>query len=400
MKPPPRKRTKRDSNLEPESVPGSVAGEWRRPELVQLLGALKRFSRTVGPTGDLDYPALKRSVPTRSTAEVQALVETLRDKVISRASFELKRRRAKENKVRKPMELWGQMASVVAGTLVEPMSSAFSQMLTVCSIEPRSLKNSDPPQVQTLPADPHRPAGRTITFRPMPRSLAQGEPPENRAVPQGVQTTAASSPEGGHPQVPPPQHQLCVGASASQPSAAPIPQPAATSQMAPPSSSSSSSSSCPATSTPPLSSPPATVQSQFGRTSKYSTKDSPRTLGVKCVVDFEKIYRYLSAIHKQNEECCLTPMESAIVLDLLMSLPEELPLLNCNKLQSHLLKVYQCLSLSANSRVTREMFKDLLDGAQSKPSGSSNTSSQSEASTEPCLPLNPFLIPLKLLVRR
>lgn len=75
----------------------------------------------------------------------------------------------------------------------------------------------------------------------------------------------------------------------------------------------------PATSATPVSNvspPPATVLSpsaaaahaQFGRTSKYATADSPRTLGVKCIVDFEKIYRYLSMIHKPDWECHLTAM--------------------------------------------------------------------------------------------
>ena len=37
--------------------------------------------------------------------------------------------------------------------------------------------------------------------------------------------------------------------------------------------------------------------------------------------------------------CDCFPSESAIVLDLLMSLPEELPLLDCNKLHNHLIQV-------------------------------------------------------------
>lgn len=57
-----------------------------------------------------------------------------------------------------------------------------------------------------------------------------------------------------------------------------------------------------------LSQSAAEAHARFGRTSKYATKDSPRTLGVKCVVDFEKIYCYLSAVHKPDKECNLTPM--------------------------------------------------------------------------------------------
>ncbi|XP_068612292.1 snRNA-activating protein complex subunit 2 [Brachionichthys hirsutus] len=416
MKPPPRKR----SRPAPVLRSGSLVAAWRRAELVQLLGAVKTLRRAGGGNADLDYAALQRSVPTRSASEVQALIEALRDKVISRASYELRRTRWKENKARKPIELWTRMASVVAGTLVEPVSVAFSRMLVVSSIEPRTLKNNDPPQIHKLPTDPHLPARRTIPFRPMPRSLNQGEQPGSRARPQVVQTPAASrSPVGGHLNVPPPQKQL------------PASPTSLTSVFKARASSSSSSSSCPLASchsTPPISSPAATVQSQFGRTSKHSTKDSPRVLGVRCVVDFERIYRYLSAIHKQNEECHLTPMESAIVLDLLMSLPEEIRLLDCSKLHKHLLKVYQCLSFPADSKASRETFQDLKDrlgqlstgsapqqnaagsahssgltevkNLQPEKAQSKNTSSQSEGLTEPCLPLNPFLIPLDLLVRR
>lgn len=58
----------------------------------------------------------------------------------------------------------------------------------------------------------------------------------------------------------------------------------------------------------PLSTPATAFHARFGRTSKYATKDSPRTFGVKCVVDFERIYHYLSVIHKPNMDCHLTPM--------------------------------------------------------------------------------------------
>lgn len=46
----------------------------------------------------------------------------------------------------------------------------------------------------------------------------------------------------------------------------------------------------------------AAVQAKGGPTGKQATKDA------MCVVDFERIYRYLSAIHKPTEECHLTSM--------------------------------------------------------------------------------------------
>lgn len=153
---------------------------------------------------------------------------------------------------------------------------------------------------------------------------------------------------------------------------------------------------------------------RFGRTSKYATKDSPRTFGVKCVVDFEKIYCFLSVIQKPSQDCHLTPMESAIVLDLLMSLPEELPLLDCKKLCKHMIQVYQCLSAPVDSKMVRQMFKDLKGGlfysdqgkksqpnkADSQSSQSYNTSTELEDSNVMAPPLNPFIVPLTLLKRR
>uniref|UniRef100_A0A3P8SSY5 snRNA-activating protein complex subunit 2 n=1 Tax=Amphiprion percula TaxID=161767 RepID=A0A3P8SSY5_AMPPE len=131
--------------------------------------------------------------------------------------------------------------------------------------------------------------------------------------------------------------------------------------------------------TPPLSSTAAAFHSKFGRTSKYATKDSPRTFGVQCVVDFERIYRFLSVIHNPSEKCHLTSMESAIVLDLLMSLPEQLPLLDCNKLRKHLIQVQSA--------------------AYKQTGHSSNTSGDADM-TGCCPPLNPFMVPLKLLMNR
>ncbi|XP_041740692.1 uncharacterized protein snapc2 [Coregonus clupeaformis] len=80
------------------------------------------------------------------------------------------------------------------------------------------------------------------------------------------------------------------------------------------------------------------------RKSKHADENTPRYTGLGSIVDFEKIYRFLSTVHVQSECFRLTPMESAILLDLLMSLPEELPLLDCARLQHHLLQVHERFS--------------------------------------------------------
>ncbi|XP_028907277.1 snRNA-activating protein complex subunit 2 [Ornithorhynchus anatinus] len=58
-------------------------------------------------------------------------------------------------------------------------------------------------------------------------------------------------------------------------------------------------------------------------------------------VDFEKVYRYLFVLSRGGRKPELTPSESAVLLDLLMSLPEELSHLNCVGLESHMCQAYR-----------------------------------------------------------
>uniref|UniRef100_UPI0037E76CF3 snRNA-activating protein complex subunit 2 n=1 Tax=Semicossyphus pulcher TaxID=241346 RepID=UPI0037E76CF3 len=467
MKPPPRKR----SNPRPKESVLMRSGQWQRAELQKLLNGLKRLSRTAREHGDIDHAALRKHVPTRSVTEIQSVVNSLKDKVISCASFKLKKRRWEERKAIKPIEVWTHMASSVAGNLEETINTAFAQMLVVSSTEPRTLRNCDPPQLPRPHTDQSRPAGRTVPFRPMPRSTpGQGvRPGSSPAPPLLVLKTPAPTMGPArrlqapsqvvrvpNSQVPPPQPANKPGASAAPScltAATAPPQPAPQTPVTPvagagtprsdsaaalkntqkpseqqPSPSAPSLTPLPTRPLPsPLSSPPAALNARCGRS-------SPRVSGVKCVVDFERLYRYLSVILKPGEQCHLTPMEGAIMLDLLMSLPEELPQLDCNKLQEHLKQVYQSLSSPADSRTARDMFKDLQGGlcahtdtpggpdgqqnpagpadtqsgaetpqpqeARSQSSASSNMSSRGADVTAACPPLNPFIVPLNLLKRR
>ncbi|XP_034413055.1 snRNA-activating protein complex subunit 2 [Cyclopterus lumpus] len=520
MKPPARKRTKPDRNLnhDPPQSPCTGTGQWRLVEQKNLLKALKTFYRVTGANGDIDYAYLKEYVPNRSISEIQSVVEYLKDNVLSLASLTLKKRRWEEKMVRKPIELWTSMASTVAGTDEEPISAAFSQMLMVSSTEPRTLRYCDPPQVHRPPTD--KLVGRTVPFRPMPRVQVKVECPDTNAARPVVVLKSPGPAMGPAPfqvvrvmssKIPPPEKQLSTTAGCSPAStptsqsaaiscqpgavakilAAPAPSPQPASQTATPvtghstpgsgsaavvktlirtpqqspttistgftskynssgphaSLSFSATGQTPVTSRtdppvppkPPLSSPAAAFHATFGRTSKYATKDSPRMFGVKSVVDFERIYRYLSGIHQPNDDLChLTPMESAIVLDLLMSLPEELPLLDCNKIHKHLIQVYQFLSSNADSKKAGALLKELKDGlrardgkrtnrqqsaartadssdvtasgvkklqpdgAESQSSGSGDQSGPSVDADEIGLfpALNPFMVPLKLLMRR
>ncbi|XP_065270586.1 snRNA-activating protein complex subunit 2 isoform X2 [Emys orbicularis] len=86
--------------------------------------------------------------------------------------------------------------------------------------------------------------------------------------------------------------------------------------------------------------PPAAAQSS-------STSTDPGVHGEpeKFSVDFEKIYKYLSMLPRDIKVPELSPYESAVVLDLLMSLPEELSNLDYNGLKSHMHRSYRELTV-------------------------------------------------------
>ncbi|XP_041840793.1 snRNA-activating protein complex subunit 2 [Melanotaenia boesemani] len=422
MKPPPRTRGKRHCDPQPEATGPQrsrrPSGKWSHVERRKLLNGLRRLSKTAAK-GDINYDQLRRYVTTRSVSEIRSMVDSLKTKVVSWASLKLKTRRREEERVRKPIEEWIHMSSSVTGGLEKTISTAFCQMLTVSSTEPCTLRNCDPPQVHRPPTeDP--PPGRIIPMRPMPRMpvqdvvLVKDKTPASRKGPSSRSPAPSQQDQVKKSKRCPPQRPP-VTSNQQDPVPGPIttssagPQttseqsPVTTVSTSPPSEASTSSSSTQPT--PRVSFSMAASHTKFGKTSKYPS--TMRTMGVKYVVDFEKIYMFLSESQKPNGTCCLTPMESAIMLDLLMSLPEELPLLDCNKLKNHLLQVYNGMSAPADSNRGRELLRggisaDCRREAESQSGQSHASSGQSEdgAAFEWCPPLNPFMVPLKLLLRR
>ncbi|XP_032646752.1 snRNA-activating protein complex subunit 2 isoform X2 [Chelonoidis abingdonii] len=89
----------------------------------------------------------------------------------------------------------------------------------------------------------------------------------------------------------------------------------------------------------PAPGPPAAAQSS-------STSTDPGVHGEpeKFSVDFEKIYKYLSMLSRDIKVPELSPCESAVILDLLMSLPEELSNLDYDGLKSHMHRSYRALT--------------------------------------------------------
>ncbi|XP_029772934.1 snRNA-activating protein complex subunit 2 isoform X2 [Suricata suricatta] len=131
-------------------------------------------------------------------------------------------------------------------------------------------------------------------------------------------------------------------------------------------------------------------------------------------VDFEKIYKYLSSISRSCQGPELSAAESAVVLDLLLALPEELTRLPCAALVKHMSDVYARLTAPQPDPQPDPAGESLGPGAEN---GGASLQGQEEASqarprapenagpSEPrsawqaagVCPLNPFLVPLEFL---
>ncbi|XP_053526870.1 snRNA-activating protein complex subunit 2 isoform X2 [Artibeus jamaicensis] len=128
------------------------------------------------------------------------------------------------------------------------------------------------------------------------------------------------------------------------------------------------------------------------------------------VVDFEKIYKYLSSISHSYRGPELSAAESAVVLDLLMALPEELPHLPCAVLVEHMMDTYLRLMAPQSDPNTGNLQpgpKDCGTGPRGQEEASPATPQTPEKASpdEPrsawqaagVCPLNPFLVPLELI---
>ncbi|XP_004443546.1 PREDICTED: snRNA-activating protein complex subunit 2 [Ceratotherium simum simum] len=127
-------------------------------------------------------------------------------------------------------------------------------------------------------------------------------------------------------------------------------------------------------------------------------------------VDFEKIYKYLSSISRSCQGPELSAAESAVVLDLLMALPQELPRLPCAALVEHLADTYLRLtapqpdptsgSLGPAAEAGGTGSRGQEEAGQTTPQAPENArpgEPRPTWQTAGVCPLNPFLVPLELL---
>ncbi|XP_066217203.1 snRNA-activating protein complex subunit 2 [Saccopteryx leptura] len=127
-------------------------------------------------------------------------------------------------------------------------------------------------------------------------------------------------------------------------------------------------------------------------------------------VDFEKIYKYLSSISHSCLGPELSPAESAVVLDLLMALPEELPHLPCVALVEHMMDTYQHLMAPQSDPSSESLYpgaehcgtgsreqEEANQATLQSPENARPSKPRSTCQAAGICPLNPFLVPLELL---
>ncbi|KAJ8007740.1 hypothetical protein DPEC_G00097350 [Dallia pectoralis] len=377
MKPPSRLRIKptrfikkTDTTVTKRKPKFACAG-WSRTEQQVLLRCLnKQRKTTAGIHGAIDLEALQAKLPKRSTEEIQSQLECLMMHVLRSVVIQVKSQWSEEKRSMKPIQRWVELAHDMAGALEEPITSAFAQMLVISATEPGSLKNSDPPRdgYISMPLSSNL---KTIPARPIPIPISVMSPVCTGASISPIDTTSKS---GGNTSRVPSTHQ------SSQPAGtfSPVVGGVSTQQLPLSASSSSTSSGLAVAGTRPTYQHTGTGL----RRSKHEEWNTPRYTGLGCIVDFEKIYRFISSVHIQTECFKLTTMESAIVLDLLMSLPEELPLLDCARLQHHLLQVHERFSAPV-PKAAQGQFESLNEkgtkaGDQQRPVGHQGGTNEAE----------------------
>uniref|UniRef100_K7GCW4 Small nuclear RNA activating complex polypeptide 2 n=1 Tax=Pelodiscus sinensis TaxID=13735 RepID=K7GCW4_PELSI len=158
--------------------------------------------------------------------------------------------------------------------------------------------------------------------------------------------------------------------------------------------------------------PPAASQSP-----NTGAQGEPETFSV----DFDKIYKYFSLLSKDMKVPELSPYESAVVLDLLMSLPEELSNLDYAGVKSHMQRSYKELTAQQPEERT-SMSGESEQGTQETSLPSVHPSPDQSSASHGQLPLplpgptaaaqkqvwkdlgvcplNLFLLPLELLSRK
>ncbi|CAH7284249.1 snRNA-activating protein complex subunit 2 [Phodopus roborovskii] len=348
MKPPQRRR----------KVPARYVGEttgptaWSPREMRHLLRLLQARRDQPEP----DAAELAKELQGRSEAEICRFIQQLKGRVVREAIRKVhpggtEGLRRQEAQLPAPIEVWMDLAEKLTGPLEGALTAAFSQVLTIAAAEPISLLHSKP-------GKPTKACGKPLLF--LSTQGGQRNPGLEASGPAPM--TAESTPEASVP-VP----------KASDPN-------------------------------PDTSNLASEVTVSDTPTKSLTGPSTERDF----TVDFEKIYKYLSFSFRNGHGPELSAAESAVVLDLLMSLPEELSHLPCTALAEHMMKTYAQLMAPQTSLPGEKSPKP---GSDDRGAGSKGLEEPDQANlqaSEPIqqkpawqavgiCPLNPFLVPLELL---
>nr|XP_004999649.1 snRNA-activating protein complex subunit 2 [Cavia porcellus] len=383
MKPPQRRRSA------PARYLGEVTGlvPWNLREKRQLLRLL--LARRGQP--EPDAAELAKELWSRSETEIGDFLQHLKSRVAREATQKVhphgtRGPRHTQAQILAPIEVWTDLAEKITGPLEEPLTAGFSQVLTIAATEPLSLLHSKPPKPTKARA------------KPLLLSTTRGQEDRTPKAPGSAPETTGSAPSVCDFSLGPTLN--ASGTASVTPGPAPVASGSApyVSNPAPEACGPAPGASGPHPET--LSSAPeAPVESRVG----------PSPEG-HFIVDFEKIYKYLSSASRSGQGPELSAAESAVVLDLLLSLPEELPHLPCTALVEHMMKTYDHLMApepSPSGRSPRPEAGDEGHGPRVSeepsqvPPGPPGHSAPSELRSAwqaaGICPLNPFLVPLELL---
>ncbi|XP_004865444.1 snRNA-activating protein complex subunit 2 isoform X2 [Heterocephalus glaber] len=279
--------------------------------------------------------------------------------------------RRRQAQILAPIEVWTDLAEKITGPLEDALTAAFSQVFTIAATEPLSLLHSTPPK-------PTKARGKPLLLSAIRRQEDRSPVASGPALEAPGPAPVASGPAPGVPDlVPGPEPIISGPAPVASGSALCLSGPA------------------PKASGP---TPEAPAESLAG--------PSPEDL----TFDFEKIYRYLSFSSRSGHGPELSAAESAVVLDLLLSLPKELPHLPCTALVEHMTKTYAHLTAPEPSPSGGSPGPGAEDGRTGSrvlgepgwvpprvPEQNGASKLRSAWRAAGVCPLNPFLVPLELL---
>ncbi|XP_040846089.1 snRNA-activating protein complex subunit 2 [Ochotona curzoniae] len=439
MKPPPRRRATPARYVEEATGPQAWSPHEKR-QLLQLLQA--RRGRP-----EPDAAELARELPSRSEEDIHDFVRRLKARALREAVQRARRGDPRgprsEAQTPAPIEVWLDLTEKITGPLEGALTTAFCQALTIATTEPTNLLHSKPPKPTQARGKPlllsvpgPEAAGPTagapgcapkvpdpapkmtdptpivpdpapkvtdpapIVPDPAPKVTDPGPIVPDPApkvtdpgpiVPDPVPKVTDPSPEGTDPT---PKVTGPAPRAADPPLKVPDSTPGAPGPAPIVTDPAPDAPDPPPEAVGPAPEVPGPAPEAVGPAPEAPAK-SP---GGDFTVDFEKIYKYLASSSRGSQGPELSASESAVVLNLLMALPEELLQLPCTALAEHMAQTYEHLTAPERSPAAAEGSPE-APASPRAPAEAGPSAPRSPWHTAGICPLNPFAVPLELLGR-